>query len=191
MANRGSGVRAKRRRAKALLANQTALKSTGVLVESREDSSKIAETQSVVTEDLLHPWLPDDLDPDNFKKEVDEGRGKRVQAIKDRWLDIRAVNENWPISRQMRERMAFEAMQTALSPEVSIKERLLAKRLLLIMDAQNKPTVKGLPSQVDVKVETATGEVQISVRQVLDAMDGILDLRDYKIEPNSPDDYAS
>jgi len=117
---------------------------------------------------------------------VKAGRGDQVKRLKDLRLELRAVNERWPIPAALRERMIFESARIVMDPKAGAKEKLWANRLLLGMDqANNRP--RDLPVQI-------TGNTTITVNQVLAMLDGgssdDLDMRDRKILPGSVDDYA-
>lgn len=124
----------------------------------------------------------------NQSKAIKEGRGEAFKRFQDARLEIRAINERWPIPAALRERMIFENARIVIDPKAEPKQKLLASRILLAMDQANqKPD--NLPTQI-------VGNQHITVTQVLQLIEGgqasedELDLREFKVLPGSPDDYA-
>ena len=122
----------------------------------------------------------------NQELAIKAGRGDQLKRLNDLRLELRSVNERWPIPPELRERMVFESARIMMDSQAGVKEKLWANRLLLAMDqANNKP--RDLPVQI-------TGNTTITVNQVLAMLDGSssddLDFRDRKILPGSVDDYA-
>jgi hypothetical protein len=128
-----------------------------------------------------------ELSKANEATAIKAGRGDQVKRLKDLRLELRAVNERWPVPQELRERMVFESARIAMSPDSGPKEKLWATRLLLAMDqANNKP--RDLPTQI-------AGSANITVNQVLALIEGPgrddeLDLREFKVIPGGEDDYA-
>jgi hypothetical protein len=149
------------------------------------------ESQSIVPKATGREPKPDsffwpELSQENKRLAEESGRGAQLKQLADLRLELRAVNERWPIPAELRERMIFENARMMMNPNASPKERLMASRMLLGMDqANNKP--RDLPLQI-------TGNTTITVNQVLAMLDGSssddLDFRDRKILPGSVDDYA-
>jgi hypothetical protein len=121
----------------------------------------------------------------NVELATKAGRGEQVKRLNDLRLELRAVNERWPIPLALRERMVFESAKIVMDPNSGAKEKLWANRLLLAMDHENtKP--KDLPAQIQ-------GGTTITVNQILAMIETSpddLDMRDRKILPGSVDDYA-
>lgn len=112
------------------------------------------------------------------------GRGAAYKRFADARLELRAVNERWPIPTALRERMIFENARVILDPNVPNRERQMAQRLLIAMDQINTR-----PRDLPVQVETAS----ITINQILSVIgekSQDLDLRDVKVIPGSVDDYA-
>ena len=117
------------------------------------------------------------------------GLGETVELARNRWDEIRAVKERYPVSRGMLERMAFEAINVATSETASVRDRLIGIKLLLTMAEGNRPD-KGLPAQIEIGVEN-TEEARLRIRRIIDAMPlEIVDEREFKVVPGSTDDYA-
>ena len=118
------------------------------------------------------------------------GLGEAVELARNRWDEIRAVKDRYPVSRGMLQRIAFEASQVATSENASVRDRLIANKLLLTMAKGNSPD-KGLPAQIEIDIKTNGNRVLM--RQLIDEMNAnpqIYDSREFKVEPGSPDDYA-
>jgi hypothetical protein len=118
------------------------------------------------------------------------GVGEAVELARNRWDEIRAVKDRYPISRGMLERIAFEAIRVATSETASVRHRLIAIKLLWTMAEGNRPD-KGLPPQIEIGIKTDGNRVLI--RQLIDEMNTnpqIYDSREFKIVPGSPEDYA-
>lgn len=128
-----------------------------------------------------------ELSPENRRLAEESGRGAQLKQLSDLRLELRAVNERWPIPAELRERIIFENARMMMNPNASPKERLMASRMLIAMDQVNiKP--KDLPIQM-------TGNMTITVNQILAMIEGKdnpddLDFRDIKAIPGSVDDYA-
>jgi len=131
------------------------------------------------------PWWRE-LSPENIAKANAMGMGGAVKSMMDRRLELRAVSENWPISRDVRERIVYESMMVLLDPKADprLKQR---ERWMLHKMAESNTKPRDLPVQI-------TGNTTITVNQVLAMLDGSssddLDFRDRKILPGSVDDYA-
>jgi hypothetical protein len=121
----------------------------------------------------------------NQELAIAAGRGEQVKRIKDLRLELKAVNERWPIPSQLRERMVFEAAKIAMDPASGAKEKMWASRLLLAMDQINTR-----PQELPTQIQGNT----ITVNQILAVIEGQgqddLDMRDRKVLPGSEDDYA-
>ena len=117
------------------------------------------------------------------------GRGEQVKRIKDLRLELRAVNERWPIPPELRERMVFEAAKVAMDPGAPTKEKLWANRLLLAMDQINTRP-KELPQQVQAGTTITVNQILAMIEGGNVASQDDLDLRDIKVLPGAPDDYA-
>lgn len=116
------------------------------------------------------------------------GQGEAYKRFQDARLEIRAINERWPVPQALRERMVFENARIVIDPKAEPKQKLLASRILLAMDQAN--TKRDLPNQI-------VGNQHISVTQVLQLIessgnvsDDDLDLREFKAIPGGADDYA-
>ena len=118
------------------------------------------------------------------------GLGEAVELARNRWDEIRAVKDRYPISRSMLERIAFEAIKAATSETASVRHRLIAIKLLWTMAEGNRPD-KGLPPQIEIGIKTDGNRV--TIRQLIDEMNAnpqIHDTREFKIQPGSAQDYA-
>jgi hypothetical protein len=113
------------------------------------------------------------------------GRGDQLKRLNDLRLELRSVNERWPIPPELRERMVFESARIMMDPQAGVKEKLWANRLLLAMDQVNTK-----PKELPVQVQAGTN---ITVNQILAMIDSgtdDLDMRDRKVLPGAVDDYA-
>lgn len=114
------------------------------------------------------------------------GKGVVFKRIADARLEIRAVNERWPIPSTLRERMVFENARVLVDPQASARDKLLASKILIAMDQVNTK-----PKDLPVQVQAAPN---ITVNQILAMIDTAgsddLDFRDHKVLPGSVEDYA-
>jgi hypothetical protein len=135
-------------------------------------------------QELLSPWWRE-LSPENIAKANAMGMGGAAKSMMDRRLELRAVSENWPISRDVRERIVYESMMVLLDPKADPRLKQRERWMLHKMsEANNKP--KDLP----VQVQAGTS---ITVNQILAMIDSgtdDLDMRDRKVLPGAVDDYA-
>jgi hypothetical protein len=143
------------------------------------------------------PWYPE-LSPeviDRAKKAEKAGSGAllaRLQRIGDQRLELRAIQERWPIPRDLREKMVIDAATIAADPTKELRYRLTAAKILLAMDAANR--TKDLPDQVLVQVNNNT--VQVTVQDILKTIeedprfDSLMDAREVRAIPGGADDYA-
>jgi len=136
--------------------------------------------------DVQSPWWRE-LSPENIAKANAMGMGGAAKSMMERRLELRAVSENWPISREVRERIVYESLMVMLDPKADPRLKQRERWMLHKMfEANNKP--KDLPVQIQ-------GTTTITVNQVLALMDdGIgqqdLDFREHKVLPGAVDDYA-
>ncbi len=203
MVKRGRTERNRRRWERSEEGQKHGRRSLGGVVESRVEPAAITGTQTVVASDPQEfelAWAPETegLSAEAIAKLISSGKGEALRKANLRWAEIRAVRENWPISRLMRERIAFDAMMIMLDPNSSTRDRQVSQRLLVEMDKSNRPHADRLPNQVaepGTSVEVEVGGTKVTIRSVIDAMVsdprlGILDLRENPIQPGSKDDYA-
>jgi hypothetical protein len=125
----------------------------------------------------------------NQELAIAAGRGEQVKRIKDLRLELRSVNERWPITPELRERMVFEAAKVAMDPGAPTKEKLWANRLLLAMDQINTRP-KELPQQVQAGTTITVNQILAMIEGGNVASQDDLDLREIKVLPGAPDDYA-
>jgi hypothetical protein len=85
--------------------------------------------------------------------------------------------------------MVFEAAKVAMDPTAPTKEKLWANRLLLAMDQINTRP-KELPQQVQAGTTITVNQILAMIEGVNVASQDDLDLRDIKVLPGAPDDYA-
>ena len=142
--------------------------------------------------DQLSPWWRE-LSPENIAKANAMGMGGAAKTMMDRRLELRAVAENWPISRDVRERIVYESLMVLLDPNADPRLKQRERWMLHKMSEANR--VPNLPAQVTLNSTVNNTVNAVTIRQVLDAMNegdqmGILDMRDNKILPGSVDDYA-
>ncbi len=120
-----------------------------------------------------------------------EGSGE-PSANRDRWLEIKAVRERYPVSRGMLERLSYEGMTIFLNPEVPTRERLNAGKLLVAMATANHSRGQ-LPEQVSpLEVNNVRIDIGSVVRELIadDRVLEAIDMRPFKPERGGPDDYA-
>ena len=114
------------------------------------------------------------------------GKGAVFKRIADARLEIRAVNERWPIPGTLRERMVFENARVLVDPQATARDKLLASKILIAMDQVNTK-----PKDLPVQIQSAPN---ITVNQILAMIDtngsDDLDFRDHKVLPGSVEDYA-
>lgn len=154
---------------------------------SRKAGSLVPKATGVAKEPDSFFWP--ELTEARKSEALSAGRGDAFKRFEDARLEIRAINERWPIPPALRERMIFENARIVIDAKAEPKQKLLASRILLAMDqANHKP--KDLPEQI-------IGNQHITVTQVLqlietggEVSDDDLDLRDFKAIPGSADDYA-
>ena len=135
-------------------------------------------------------FKPELLSDENVAKLIATGNGELAIRLRNRWDEIRAVKDRYPVSRGMLERLAHEAMMIATQSSVATRDRLIATKLLLTMASGNHPN-KGLPAQVEVNINNNPMDMRRIIDAVLndDSM-GILDTREIKTIPGSENDYA-
>lgn len=102
-----------------------------------------------------------DIEPNSFfwpelsakkrQKAIDTGRGDDIKQLDDFRLELRSVNERWPVPQALRERMVYEAARVLIDSTAAVKEKLLADKLLHAMDRDNH-AVRDLPDQIQVNV---------------------------------------
>ncbi len=121
--------------------------------------------------------------------ESEQGKGELLEAlhrIRDWRLHMRAVKEQWPITQDMRERVAYEAMQCVMSREAATRDRLIAMRLVMAMGESNRHG--DLPIQVTTPAP-ASGAIPVyQLIQELSRDPLVMDALDYR--PVKNDDYA-
>ena len=159
-------------------------KTTGIKPESQSQAPKATGSP---TKPASFFWP--ELRPENEQAAIAAGRGEQVKRIKDLRLELRAVNERWPITPELRERMVFEAAKVAMDPGAPTKEKLWANRLLLAMDQINTRP-KELPQQVQAGTTITVNQILTMIEGGNVASQDDLDLRDIKVLPGAPDDYA-
>lgn len=161
----------------------------GGVAESHQGIAPADEQQSKETASEDSPWWRE-LSPENVAKANALGMGAAVALMKERRLELRAVIENWPISRDMRERIVYESIMVVLDKNADPRLKQRERWMLHKMAEANKPN-GGLPAQVEIE-STAN---RMSTRQIIDAVlndeaMGIVDSREWKVVPGSDDDYA-
>lgn len=120
-----------------------------------------------------------------------ENKRAAFSKIQERWTEIKAVSERYPVPRAMLERIANDTFQTFVSANTSTRDKMIAAKLLLTMAAANQDT-KGLPTQLEGSVNEGT---RFDVRNIIDAIareegTAIVDTRAIQVEPGSAEDYA-
>ena len=118
-----------------------------------------------------------------------QGIGGCLQSA-NQWDEIRAVQEQYPVSRGMLERVAHEAMKVVTRDDVATRDKLNAGKLIFSMSQANRPC-RGLPVQLSIESPHAN----FNMREIIDAVlnddsIGIHDTREHKIVPGSAADYA-
>jgi hypothetical protein len=105
--------------------------------------------------------------------------------MRDRWLELRAVREHWPISQDARERIVYESLTAMLDKNIDPKLRHQERVLLAKMGEANR--VKGLPEQ------ERNIQISISINDVLEQLGKSVDAVDYRPTKSiigGDDDYA-
>lgn len=143
------------------------------------------------------PWWPE-FAPDvvaKSKAAADAGNPAmlaKLARIKDQRLELRAVNQRWPVPKGLRERMVYDAGMIALDPTKDIRYRLAAQKILVAMDHANN--VAQLPDQVTVNIQQNTYAVNVNdflaTVEADPRLDRLLDAREFRPDPGAPDDYA-
>jgi hypothetical protein len=137
---------------------------------------------------LESPWWRE-LSPENIAKANAMGMGGAVKSMMDRRLELQAVSENWPISREVRERIVYESIMVLLDPKADPRLKQRERWMLHKMsEANNRP--KDLPVQVNTGTTITVNQILAMIEGGKVASQDDLDLRDIKVLPGAPDDYA-
>lgn len=143
------------------------------------------------------PWWPE-FRPDIVERaRIEEAAGNpalagKLRSIRDSRLELRAINQRWPVPKGLRERIVYDAAAIALDPQKDLRFRLMAQKMLIAMDhANNAPQ---LPDQVTVNIQQNTYAVNVNdflaTVEADPRLDRLLDAREFRPDPGAPDDYA-
>jgi hypothetical protein len=160
----------------------------------RKKKTQFAEREPGMEES---PWWPE-FTPEilsRSKAAADAGNPAllaRLTLIKDQRLELRAVNQRWPVPKGLRERMVYDAGAIAMDPTKDIRFRLAAQKILVAMDHANN--VAQLPDQMTVNIQHNTYAVNVNdflaTVEADPRLDRLLDGREFRPDPGAPDDYA-
>jgi hypothetical protein len=138
-------------------------------------------------------WWPV-LQPELQAKAIAAGKGAEYKRVADMRLELRAINQRFPMPADVKAQMVYSAWSTMNNPQVDYRVRMAAQKNLLAMEQMNQRDENG-PDQIGVQVIMPDGSTRLA-GDLLDEMRktwdySTFDERPIKAIPGSPEDYAT